>query len=70
MGEVTSSTATSTAFAGTSANGFPKGFLWGGATAANQCEGGWDEGERRMSHTDLLPMGADPLVRYERDAGT
>ena len=59
MGEVTSSTATSTAFAGTSANGFPKGFLWGGATAANQCEGGWDEGERRMSHTDLLPMGAD-----------
>lgn len=21
---------------------FPKGFLWGGATAANQCEGGFD----------------------------
>ena len=20
---------------------FPEGFLWGGATAANQCEGGW-----------------------------
>ncbi len=23
---------------------FPKGFLWGGATAANQYEGGWIEG--------------------------
>ena len=23
---------------------FPKDFLWGGATAANQCEGGWNEG--------------------------
>ena len=22
---------------------FPKGFLWGGATAANQYEGGWNE---------------------------
>ena len=21
---------------------FPKDFLWGGATAANQCEGAWD----------------------------
>lgn len=24
--------------------GFPNGFLWGGATAANQCEGGFAEG--------------------------
>jgi len=23
---------------------FPKSFLWGGATAANQFEGGWNEG--------------------------
>ena len=22
---------------------FPKEFLWGGATAANQCEGAWNE---------------------------
>ena len=26
---------------------FPKNFLWGGATAANQYEGGWQEGGRR-----------------------
>ena len=25
-------------------DGFPKGFLWGGATAANQFEGGYREG--------------------------
>ena len=25
---------------------FPEGFLWGGATAANQYEGGWKEGKR------------------------
>lgn len=24
----------------------PKNFLWGGATAANQYEGGWNEGGR------------------------
>ena len=26
--------------------GFPKDFLWGGATAANQIEGGFEEGGR------------------------
>ena len=25
---------------------FPSGFYWGGATAANQLEGGWQEGGR------------------------
>ena len=25
---------------------FPTNFLWGGATAANQYEGGWQEGGR------------------------
>ena len=29
---------------------FPKGFLWGGATAANQLEGGWTKVEK-----DFMP---------------
>lgn len=28
---------------------FPKYFLWGGATAANQLEGAYDEGGKRTS---------------------
>lgn len=28
---------------------FPENFLWGGATAANQYEGGWQEGGKRYS---------------------
>mgnify|MGYP002663166032 CR=1 FL=1 len=28
---------------------FPKDFLWGGATAANQCEGGWNEGGKGLA---------------------
>ena len=28
---------------------FPEGFLWGGATAANQFEGGWKEGGKGIS---------------------
>ena len=27
--------------------GFKEGFLWGGASAANQYEGGWNEGGKR-----------------------
>lgn len=34
-----------------------KDFLWGGATAANQCEGGWQEGGRGMGIVDVLPHG-------------
>ena len=33
---------------------FPKDFLWGGATAANQCEGGWNEGGKGMTVQDFL----------------
>ena len=34
---------------------FPKDFLWGGAIAANQCEGGFDQGGRGLSSADYLP---------------
>ena len=39
--------------------GFRKDFLWGGATAANQCEGGYKEGKRGLSNIDVLPFGKD-----------
>lgn len=37
--------------------GFPKDFLWGGATAANQYEGGWQEGGRGVAVHDLMTDG-------------
>lgn len=39
--------------------GFRKDFLWGGATAANQCEGGFDEGGRGLANVDVVPVGED-----------
>ncbi|GEL66576.1 family 1 glycosylhydrolase [Marinilactibacillus psychrotolerans] len=36
---------------------FPKNFLWGGAIAANQAEGGYREGGKGLSVTDILPVG-------------
>ncbi|MDZ5034065.1 family 1 glycosylhydrolase, partial [Clostridium perfringens] len=38
---------------------FPKDFLWGGATAANQCEGGYNEGGRGLANVDVIPYGED-----------
>ena len=37
---------------------FPKGFLWGGATAANQLEGGWNEGGKGISCPDICTGGS------------
>ncbi|MFO8068836.1 MAG: family 1 glycosylhydrolase, partial [Alkalibacterium sp.] len=39
--------------------GFRKDFLWGGATAANQLEGGYDEGGRGLANVDVAPVGED-----------
>ena len=39
---------------------FPKDFLWGGATAANQCEGAYDEDGKGLSIQDVLPHGFGP----------
>ena len=36
---------------------FPKGFLWGGATAANQYEGGYRQGGKGDAVVDVLPAG-------------
>lgn len=36
---------------------FPKDFLWGGATAANQCEGAWQEDGKGASIADLCTEG-------------
>ena len=35
--------------------GFKEGFLWGGATAANQVEGGIFEDGRGLANVDLMP---------------
>ncbi len=35
----------------------PKEFLWGGATAANQCEGAWNEDGKGASIQDYMPHG-------------
>ncbi|MEZ3505176.1 MAG: 6-phospho-beta-glucosidase [Lachnospiraceae bacterium] len=37
----------------------PKNFLWGGATAANQCEGGYLEGGKGLGTVDVIPWGED-----------
>lgn len=38
---------------------FPNGFLWGGAVAANQCEGGYLEGNKGLATIDVVPVGKD-----------
>lgn len=37
---------------------FPNGFLWGGAIAANQCEGGWMEDGKGLTIQDFVKGGS------------
>ncbi|EET60880.1 glycosyl hydrolase, family 1 [Marvinbryantia formatexigens DSM 14469] len=48
--------------------GLPEDFLWGGATAANQCEGGWNESGKGVSLIDVVPYGVDrmPVAKGEK----
>ena len=36
---------------------FPKEFLWGGAVAANQCEGAYNEDGKGLDIQDIMPRG-------------
>ncbi|QDP41959.1 6-phospho-beta-glucosidase [Radiobacillus deserti] len=40
-------------------NSFPETFLWGGALAANQVEGGYLEGGKGLTTVDLMPTGEE-----------
>jgi 6-phospho-beta-glucosidase len=42
---------------------FPENFLWGGATAANQCEGAWDINGKGVSTADHLMAGSKTTPR-------
>ena len=46
-------------------NGFPKDFLWGGAMASSQAEGGWNKGGKGLDTQDLRYFDPDwtALVR-------
>lgn len=44
---------------------FPKNFLWGGAIAANQAEGAYNEDGKGLSVADILSVGADRFKNVE-----
>ncbi len=47
---------------------FPKNFLWGGAIAANQCEGAYAEGGKGLSIQDVMPKGVMGPITEEPTA--
>lgn len=47
--------------------GFPQGFLWGGAVAAHQLEGGWQEGGKGVSVADVMTAGRHGVPREITD---
>lgn len=56
-------------------SGFPDCFLWGGAVAANQCEGAYLEDGKGLSTIDVLPIGKNrfpislgKVAKYECDS--
>ncbi len=51
----------------TSKQQLPEGFLWGGAVAAHQVEGGWDQGGKGVSIADVLSGGAHGVDRVITD---
>lgn len=42
---------------------FPKGFLWGGAVAANQSEGAYNVDGKGLSSADMLPAAKHGVAR-------
>ncbi|EPH95655.1 6-phospho-beta-glucosidase [Enterococcus faecalis 13-SD-W-01] len=44
-----------------------KDFLWGGAVAAHQLEGGWQEGNKGISVADVMTAGANGIPRKITD---
>ncbi len=44
---------------------FPKGFLWGGATAANQCEGAYNVDGRGLANVDVVPLEKIDLQLFQ-----
>ena len=44
---------------------FPKDFLWGGATAANQCEGGYNEDGKGLGVPDIMTGGTVSEPRHQ-----
>lgn len=45
----------------------PDDFLWGGAVAAHQLEGGWQEGGKGLSIADVMTAGANGVERRITD---